>query len=69
MLGGTKGNWDVFVWAVLGLGRFLVLVSCQCYVNVTWHADVARVFVVVPFDGHATGKGARPIKGDFIPLL
>ena len=44
----------MFVWAILGSGGFLVLVFCQCLVNVAWHADVAGVIVVVPFGGHAT---------------
>ena len=51
MLGGTTGNWDMFVCAMLGSDRVSVLVFCQCLVNVSWHADVVCAAVVVPFDG------------------
>ena len=44
----------MFVWAMLWSGGFLVLVFCQCLVDVAWHADVAGAVMVVPFDGHAT---------------
>ena len=68
MLGGTKGNGDLFLWAMLGSGRFLVLVFCQCLIDAYWHTDVACAVKIIPFDGH-TEKSTRPVDGDFIPLL
>ena len=59
----------MFLCAMSGSGRFLVLVFCQSLVDVNWHADVACAVVAVVFDGHETEKNGRPVDGDFIPLL